>query len=81
MVEDRVFVVVDNHLQTYSLRGIIYHGHEHFTARIITTNGVVWHYDGIRDESPVVWEASTTALLDMYQRESQTTILAIYAGN
>ncbi|KAF8875566.1 hypothetical protein BD779DRAFT_1450037, partial [Infundibulicybe gibba] len=66
---------------SYNLRGVIYYGGQHFTARLITTNGVVWYYDGIRDESPVVWEASATTLLDMYQCGLQTAILTIYACN
>ena len=30
----------------YLLRGIIYHGQLHFTARLITTNNITWAYDG-----------------------------------
>ena len=30
----------------YFLRGIIYHGQLHFTARLITTDNIVWAYDG-----------------------------------
>ncbi|KAF8872047.1 hypothetical protein BD779DRAFT_1386038, partial [Infundibulicybe gibba] len=47
VVEDRVLVAVDNHSWSYNLRGVIYYGHAHFTARIVTTDGVVWYYDGI----------------------------------
>ncbi|KAF8887192.1 hypothetical protein BD779DRAFT_1441193, partial [Infundibulicybe gibba] len=32
---------------TYSLRGIIYHGSGHFTARVITSSGTMWYHDGI----------------------------------
>jgi hypothetical protein len=30
----------------YLLRGIIYHGQLHFTARLITTENIAWAYDG-----------------------------------
>jgi len=30
----------------YLLRGIIYHGQLHFTARLVTTNNITWTYDG-----------------------------------
>ena len=30
----------------YLLRGIIYHGQLHFTARLINTNNITWAYDG-----------------------------------
>ncbi|KAF8877030.1 hypothetical protein BD779DRAFT_1402545, partial [Infundibulicybe gibba] len=64
---------------SYNLRGVIYYGCAHFTARIITADGVVWHYDGVRDGSPVVWEAGATTLLDMYQCATKTAIMTIYA--
>jgi hypothetical protein len=33
----------------YQLRGIIYHGDLHFTARLITMNHIAWNYDGQRN--------------------------------
>ncbi|KAI9061414.1 hypothetical protein FKP32DRAFT_1543130, partial [Trametes sanguinea] len=30
----------------YNLRGIVYHGYEHFTSRYIDRNGTVWFHDG-----------------------------------
>ncbi|KAF8224382.1 hypothetical protein L208DRAFT_1512403 [Tricholoma matsutake] len=32
---------------TYELRGVIYPHTDHFTACIITSDGMVWHHDGI----------------------------------
>ncbi|KAF8874670.1 hypothetical protein BD779DRAFT_1407271, partial [Infundibulicybe gibba] len=64
---------------SYHLRGVIYYGHAHFTARIVAADGVVWDYDGMRDESPVVWEADATTLLNMYHCGTKTAILTIYA--
>jgi hypothetical protein len=29
------------------LRGIIYHGGDHFTSRIISTDGSIWYHDGM----------------------------------
>lgn len=33
----------------YQLRGIIYHGDLHFTARLITMDHITWNYDGQRN--------------------------------
>ncbi|KAF9465625.1 hypothetical protein BDZ94DRAFT_1133068, partial [Collybia nuda] len=32
---------------TYHMRGIIYHGDNHFTARFITSSGQLWFHDGM----------------------------------
>ena len=36
---------VDNEIRNYHLRGIIYYGGYHFTARLIDTHDIVWTYD------------------------------------
>ena len=41
-----VFHTEDGRVPLY-LRGIIYHGESHFTARIIDPDGSVWYYDGM----------------------------------
>jgi hypothetical protein len=41
-----VFHTEDGRVPLY-LRGIIYHGQSHFTARIIDPDGSVWYYDGM----------------------------------
>ncbi|KAF8868706.1 hypothetical protein BD779DRAFT_1459456 [Infundibulicybe gibba] len=79
-IEDELSIGVDNQIWTYALRGVIYHGHEHFTARIITADGTVWYHDGMETGSHVRWEGDSTATVaDMNICRSQCAIVAIYA--
>ncbi|KAJ7310828.1 hypothetical protein DFH08DRAFT_667300, partial [Mycena albidolilacea] len=42
----------------YALRGVIYSGENHFTARVIKDNGAVWYHDGIETGSTTIAEGS-----------------------
>jgi hypothetical protein len=37
----------DNQITTLKLRGIVYYGNFHFTARIISPDDIVWYHDGM----------------------------------
>jgi hypothetical protein len=36
------------------LKGIVYHGENHFTSRIITKDGKIWFNDGLQLEAKVL---------------------------
>jgi hypothetical protein len=40
-----------NMVKTLKLRGVIYYGQNHFTARVIDHAGVVWYHDGMETAS------------------------------
>ncbi|KAJ7223620.1 hypothetical protein C8J57DRAFT_1094271 [Mycena rebaudengoi] len=40
------------------LCGIIYHGDEHFTSRMFTTNGDIWFHNGITTRSSTRFEGN-----------------------
>ncbi|KAJ7268889.1 hypothetical protein C8J57DRAFT_1004864, partial [Mycena rebaudengoi] len=40
------------------LRGIIYHGDEHFTSRMFTTNSDIWFHNGITTRSSTRFEGN-----------------------
>ncbi|KAJ7247262.1 hypothetical protein C8J57DRAFT_965680, partial [Mycena rebaudengoi] len=40
----------------HRLRGIVYHGSEHFTVRLFTSNGHIWFHDGIMTGSTTKYE-------------------------
>ncbi|KAF8874336.1 hypothetical protein BD779DRAFT_1476546 [Infundibulicybe gibba] len=44
-LEQHRTLVVEERQYSYILRGIIYHGNDHFTARVITEGGGVWYHD------------------------------------
>jgi hypothetical protein len=45
----------------YALRGVIYSGQNHFTARIIRENGAIWYHDGIETGATTISEGSVHA--------------------
>jgi hypothetical protein len=42
----------------YALRGVIYSGQNHFTARIVKEDGAMWYYDGIETGTTTISEGS-----------------------
>ncbi|KAF8581101.1 hypothetical protein K439DRAFT_1355102 [Ramaria rubella] len=48
----------DNKVHKMQLRGIIYHGGYHFTARIIDSNSNCWYYDGIETSTTCIYEGN-----------------------
>ncbi|KAF8223954.1 hypothetical protein L208DRAFT_1126002, partial [Tricholoma matsutake] len=54
---DSVLVVdINNHQCRYILHGIIYYAADHFTARIVMKDGMVWFHNGIFTGSSLVYE-------------------------
>ncbi len=45
-VTPSISLLVAGIMHTWTLRGVIYHGFNHFTARYIGTDGSVWYHDG-----------------------------------
>jgi hypothetical protein len=63
---------------TYELRGVIYHHNDHFTARIITSDGMVWHHDGIATGQQTEYEGHFDHVPDMSINRSRSTTSALY---
>jgi hypothetical protein len=47
-----------NVCRKYHLRGVIYFAANHFTARLITTSGMVWYHDGIFTGRSLIYESA-----------------------
>jgi hypothetical protein len=58
-------VVVNGQVTRYQLRGVVYHGANHFTSRIISANLQVWFHDGISTGSSMVHEGTLSAFGDL----------------
>lgn len=52
----------NNRQYSLKIRGIIYHGESHFTSRIITQDGQVWHHDGINTGRACSYEGTLHSL-------------------
>ncbi|KAJ7252196.1 hypothetical protein C8J57DRAFT_1077516 [Mycena rebaudengoi] len=63
------------------LRGIIYHGDEHFTSRMFTTNGDIWFHNGITTQSSTRFEGNLRkfALASLHMYRGKDATLAMYA--
>ncbi|KAF9455951.1 hypothetical protein BDZ94DRAFT_1135828, partial [Collybia nuda] len=64
---------------TYCLRGIIYYGDNHFTARYITSGGQIWFHDGMITGQSMRYEGMLNSQLDLYTCQSKTAVSALYS--
>ncbi|KAF8867601.1 hypothetical protein BD779DRAFT_1464052, partial [Infundibulicybe gibba] len=63
----------------YTLRGVIYHGNDHFTARIITREGDIWYHDGMLTGSELIPDGTLASRVDLTTCRSRVAIVAVYA--
>ncbi|KAJ7502491.1 hypothetical protein B0H11DRAFT_1712356 [Mycena galericulata] len=62
------------------LRGVIYHGFKHFTARIITPGGGIWFHDGMTTRSSTVSHGNMRNDSEaLHFCEGRKAVAAIYA--
>ena len=74
-------IKIQDEYEVLSLRGIIYHGNNHFCSRIISADGTIWYNDGITTKNNGIEDGH---LLTMNHEELITCngkilVLAIYA--
>ncbi|KAF8872999.1 hypothetical protein BD779DRAFT_1389752, partial [Infundibulicybe gibba] len=62
----------------YKLRGIIYYGTNHFTARIISPLDRVWFHDGIVTGRAMEYEGTLSPSLSLASCNSAPAVVAIY---
>ena len=53
-IEDAFKISFENSECTYTLSAVIYYADQHFTAQIITRDGRIWFYDGMKITDPNV---------------------------
>ncbi|KAJ7263924.1 hypothetical protein C8J57DRAFT_1070258 [Mycena rebaudengoi] len=63
------------------LRGIIYHGDEHFMSRMFTTDGDIWFHSGITTRSSTRFEGNlkNISLASLHTYRGKDATLAVYA--
>ena len=73
--------VVDGQEVILRLRGIIYHGDNHFTSRIFSHTGKVWFHDGITTKASCIEDGqlSDKSNSDLRYYEDQELVLAVYS--
>jgi hypothetical protein len=75
---DSLFLPFDNGRAEYSLKGIIYSGVGHFSARLITSNGI-WTYDGQIDKGRPHFKGFSLDMLLLCELDKQQAHLCVYA--
>jgi hypothetical protein len=63
----------------YSLAGVVYFGHEHFTCRLISSAGLVWFHDGITTGQSVINEGHVNTVGSLSICRGKQAAVAIYA--
>ena len=71
----------NGHTTTLHLRGIVYHGDNHFTSRIISPGGDIWFHDGITTKSSCESDGhfNTTSDKQLKNCKGKSLVLAVYA--
>ncbi|KAF8871244.1 hypothetical protein BD779DRAFT_1430539, partial [Infundibulicybe gibba] len=62
----------------YKLKGIIYYGNNHFTARVISPLDRVWFHDGMETGPAMEYEGTLSPSLNLTSRNSRPAVVAIY---
>ena len=78
---DHAFNIPINEIESmYKLRGIIYYGQSHFTARVIQDNGLVWYHNSSAGKN-LEYEGTLGNLLDnnLSVCEERLATVAMYA--
>jgi hypothetical protein len=51
-------IYINNEIHIYELWGIVYYGDSHFTAHVISNNGMIWFHDGIATSQSLEYEST-----------------------
>jgi hypothetical protein len=80
-ISQKVKFVVNGEEVLLSLRGIIYHGDNHFTSRVFSSKGKVWFHDGITTKNKCIEDGELGDKInnDLRYYEDQELVLAIYS--
>jgi len=71
-------VINENDCITYHLRGVIYHGNNHFTCRVVSPLELVWFHDGLVTGSTMVLDGNLSSQIDLYTCREKSATVAVY---
>ena len=76
----RIKIKVANKTCVLTLKGIVYYGDNHFTSRIVTSNGSVWFNDGITTGRNSIEEGQLSMMSDQELRKcrDKNLLLVVY---
>ncbi|KAI0314694.1 hypothetical protein OF83DRAFT_1063406 [Amylostereum chailletii] len=78
IIDHRLELTCEDRTVQYKLKGIVYYGQVHFTARVIDRNDDVWFHDGITTKESCVYEGRLDSEFDLNNAHRHTASLLIY---
>ncbi|KAI0054661.1 hypothetical protein BV25DRAFT_1787271, partial [Artomyces pyxidatus] len=79
-IKQTISIGEDTSKCTYKLKGIVYHGGYHFTARIIGDKGNTWYHDGIATGRLCTPEDKFSNIADIYKVANRQATVLIYSA-
>ena len=77
-IDHRIEIDIINIKQSYSLRGILYYGGNHFTSRFISYDEIVWFHDGMTTNRKMEKEGKLDSNINLLLRQEMHACAAIY---
>ena len=74
-------IAVYNQPTQYTLKGIIYFGHSHFTSQIILNDNSVWYHDGMTTGHKLLYHGQINIISDLMKCQGRQACAAIYVAN
>ncbi|KAL1692700.1 hypothetical protein GGG16DRAFT_50766 [Schizophyllum commune] len=66
--------------RSYVLKGIIYHGEDHFTVRLMQGYHHIWYYDGLYDNGRLVYEGLMSDFTSLRTAYGRRAVALFYAA-
>ncbi|KAJ7026390.1 hypothetical protein C8F04DRAFT_966400 [Mycena alexandri] len=70
LLDAAVHLTVKDTRYRYNLAGVVYHGRNHFTSRIVKPNGKIWYHDGLLTGSKCVTDGLMSSFDSSYLNSS-----------
>ncbi len=77
----KIKIKIENEYKVLFLRGIVYHGENHFCSRIISSDGTIWYNDGIATGKNSIKDSHLSVInyKDLQICKEKKFVLAVYA--
>lgn len=73
-------LTIEKHKHPYKLRGICYHGNNHFTSRVVDASGKVWYHDGITSKRNLELDGKFSSIDCLSATRNKRAIGLIYSS-
>ncbi|KAA1479923.1 hypothetical protein DENSPDRAFT_789689 [Dentipellis sp. KUC8613] len=79
IITQKITLTSEFESSVYKLRGIIYSGGFHFTARVIDSESNVWYYDGVTTKREPQYEGLLSNVGDLHTAVTRNACILIYS--